>query len=73
MLFEEICDEISLAMKDVIPHPQKAGGTHSGSIRNQGLTDSYVEDWVAVNALAAMRDVICRASNRVFVGLPLCM
>ena len=27
VVFEDICDEISLAMNDVVPRPEKEGGT----------------------------------------------
>ncbi|EJD07464.1 cytochrome P450 [Fomitiporia mediterranea MF3/22] len=30
------------------------------------------EDWVAIPALDITRSIVCRASNRVFVGVPLC-
>ncbi|EJD07459.1 cytochrome P450 [Fomitiporia mediterranea MF3/22] len=29
-------------------------------------------DWVAIPALDTMRHIVCRASNRIFVGVPLC-
>ncbi|EJD07466.1 cytochrome P450 [Fomitiporia mediterranea MF3/22] len=30
------------------------------------------DDWVAIPALDMVRHVVCRASNRIFVGVPLC-
>ncbi|KAL4076426.1 cytochrome P450 [Scleroderma citrinum] len=38
---------------------------------NQNL-DLKDNEWKNVPAAATMREIICRASNRVFVGLPLC-
>lgn len=29
-------------------------------------------EWVTVPGLATMSQIVCRASNRVFVGLPMC-
>jgi hypothetical protein len=29
-------------------------------------------DWTGVKALETFREIICRASNRIFVGRPLC-
>ncbi|EJD07678.1 cytochrome P450 [Fomitiporia mediterranea MF3/22] len=30
------------------------------------------KDWVAVDGMSVMRNVVCRTSNRIFVGAPLC-
>ena len=73
--FEDVCDEIALAMSELIPRPVKEGGMslslHAKTLLTFILPHSY-EDWVAANGLATMRDVVCRASNRIFVGVPLC-
>ena len=29
-------------------------------------------EWTSVPAATSMREIVCRTSNRVFVGLPLC-
>ncbi|EJD07489.1 cytochrome P450 [Fomitiporia mediterranea MF3/22] len=31
-----------------------------------------IDDWVAFPALDMVRNIVCRASNRIFVGVPLC-
>ena len=36
------------------------------------LGDAYIE-WKSVPALDAIRQVVGRTSNRLFIGLPLCM
>ena len=36
------------------------------------LNDAVSADWVAVPAMDTIRKIICRASSRVFVGLPKC-
>lgn len=71
--FEDICDEIARAMNDVIPQSKEDSGKGILWERMKTLiwTPAF-QEWVGVNCLASMRDVVCRASNRVFVGAPLC-
>ncbi|KAH8976597.1 cytochrome P450 [Lactarius hatsudake] len=54
--FEDICEELVLVLEDNIPTTGK----------------DLVIDWVEVPALKTMQRVICRVTNRVFVGAPLC-
>ena len=73
--FADVCEEIDLAFRDQIPKPDKEGGelifcsmlTHMTLMRM-----SCHLDWIAVPALRLMQRVVCRASNRIFVGVPLC-
>ncbi|KAI9436537.1 cytochrome P450 [Lactarius psammicola] len=51
--FEDISDELVLALEDNIPTAGKG--------------------WVTVPALETIQRVICRVTNRVFVGVPLCV
>jgi hypothetical protein len=36
------------------------------------IHDSVVLEWKSITALNSVLQVVCRASNRHFVGLPLC-
>ncbi|OCB86528.1 cytochrome P450 [Sanghuangporus baumii] len=36
------------------------------------LIPARTDEWVAFPALQTMRNIVCRTSNRIFVGLPLC-
>ncbi|KAJ3556992.1 hypothetical protein NM688_g1715 [Phlebia brevispora] len=36
------------------------------------LVPAHPEDWVSIPALATMKQIVSRASNRVFLGLPYC-
>ena len=73
--FADVCEEIDLAFKDHIPKPEREGGelflcrTPLHQTLMQMLCYS---DWIAVPALMLMQKVVCRASNRIFVGVPLC-
>ena len=69
-LYPEIRDEIRLAFDEVL------------DLRDNGefydfifvsITEGGNSDWKSVPALSAIRKVVCRTSNRLFVGLPLCM
>ena len=71
--FEEVCDEIGLAFQDNIPQPAKAGGTGICSQEPSAYAhDPRHLDWVGVYSLVTMQNIVCRASNRIFVGVPLC-
>ncbi len=36
------------------------------------LTLATIAEWVTVNAVKTMQEIVARASNRAFVGLPVC-
>ena len=44
----------------------------SGAIDLLGEVER-ISEWKSVHALGAIRKVVCRTSNRLFVRLPLCM
>ena len=69
-LYPEIRDEICLAFDEVL------------DLRDNGefydfifvsITEGGNSDWKSVPALSTIQKVVCRTSNRLFVGLPLCM
>ena len=72
--FETMCpairDEIATAFDEALD--LKDNGEHGFDMTTVHLPWKRSE-WRSVPALSAVRKVVCRASNRVFVGLPLCM
>ena len=73
--FADVCEEIDLAFKEHIPKPEREGGELDlcRTLRRQALMQIPCHsDWVAVPVVRLMQKVVCRASNRIFVGVPLC-
>ncbi|EJD07458.1 cytochrome P450 [Fomitiporia mediterranea MF3/22] len=72
VLFDDIRDEIVHAFNDLIP--TKNDGMKAVLIDTQAAVNNMalVLDWVAILALDTVRSLVCRASNRIFVGVPLC-
>lgn len=71
-LFDEIKDEISQAFSDNIV--LEGNGTISDLLYqcyDVALTISSIE-WKTFPALETVMPIVCRTSNRVFVGLPTC-
>jgi hypothetical protein len=66
--FNEVREELIMAMDDLIP-------THDDSTwqsPNEGLQFTGNAEWVKVPILETIQRVICRVTNRIFVGAPLC-
>ena len=64
-------DELAVAMHEYIP--AKEDGEHFPAIIFTESHRRYMSaEWLCVNVLEAAREIIARASNRVFVGLPAC-
>ncbi|KAL5492509.1 hypothetical protein ACEPAI_3956 [Sanghuangporus weigelae] len=59
-LFDDVRDEIEHAFNDI---------EHAF---NDLIPAATEDEWIAIPALDTIRNVVCRASNRIFVGLPLC-
>ena len=77
-LYEDIKDEVFQAFEDNIP--TKANGEYCTSVTWCHLLKlcciSYSvldTEWVSLDAMDAVLQIVTRTSNRVFVGLPLCM
>jgi hypothetical protein len=69
--FGDIQDEIMCAFEDVLS--LKGTGAYARTIEpHLLLTCILPPEWNSVTAYSAMLDVVCRTSNRLFVGLPLC-
>ena len=71
VLFPEIRDEIVASFAEVLDL--------TGNGKESRLTSVYCmliwkhSEWKSVPALNVIQRVVCRTSNRIFVGLPLCM
>lgn len=70
-LYPEIRDEIITAFDDVLD--LEGNGKHLVPI-SMPYSQMYgiPIEWKNVPALSSVEKVVCRTSNRVFVGLPLC-
>ena len=71
VLYPELRDEIITAFDDNL-NLNGNGEVFSVTENDRSLMLGDVE-WKSVPALTTMRQIVCRASNRSFVGLPLCM
>lgn len=70
-LIPDVADEVAVAVEDAIP---KTGDRKISFFffTSFGPHSRAAVEWVSVVAFPAMTRVVCRASNRVFIGLPLC-
>ena len=68
-LVPEVIDEIQEAFVEVIPPTE---GEHDDRFCSSVVLNMSV-DWTSVKVLENSMKIVSRASNRIFVGLPLCM
>lgn len=69
-LLPDVVDEIRVATEDSIPiHGDGACRAQAADMHSSA--DQSLE-WISVPALDTMMQIVCRASNRAFVGLPMC-
>ena len=66
--FKDVREELIMAMDDLIP--TREDGAWQCPWR-RGYISQHAE-WIKVSILDTLQRVICRATNRVFVGAPLC-
>lgn len=72
VLFPEVREELAAAFQDaILPTDSKLV---IPDLRSQSLNWCFVPiaDWVPYVAMEALREIVCRTSNRIFVGAPLC-
>ena len=67
--FEEVREELILALNDLIPTDE------DGKWQTRWGKISLIEnaEWVKFPIIETIQRVVCRATNRVFVGIPLCL
>ena len=71
VLYPELRDEIITAFDENL-NLNDNGDVFSVTDNNGSLILDDAE-WKNIPALTTMRQIVCRASNRSFVGLPLCL
>lgn len=69
-IFGEIDEEIHAAFQDYMP--DCGDGTLPFNASRKHNAERYTAEWTPVHVIDVARDVVARASNRVFVGLPVC-
>ena len=71
VLYPELRDEVVTAFDDILD--LKDDGDMFPVIKyNMSLISDNLE-WRSVPVMTTVQQIVCRASNRSFVGLPLCM
>ena len=67
--FVDVQDEIVTAFEQYIP--ANPDGDFVPSLINIFQTDFLIE-WLKISAYPTIMDIVCRTTNRMLVGLPLC-
>ncbi len=62
-------DEISAALHDLVP----ATGGKCATRHQEWRPYEYFLEWVRFQALETFMHIVCRVSNRIFVGVPSCV
>jgi hypothetical protein len=70
--FSDIRDEISECFKDYIP-PTKGELLVMKKCIDHSNSCFHLTDWTPVHLYGTLVHIVCRTSNRLFVGLPMCM
>lgn len=65
--FADVQDEIKAAFEDHIPMSEGTDTRHLS-----GAQPNVTIDWIEVSAYEKILQIVCRASNRMFIGLPIC-
>ncbi len=66
--FADVHDEMKAAFEDNIPMTKSM---ETWQISDTTLADIVI-DWIEVSAYQTVLQIVCRASNRMFIGLPIC-
>ena len=72
MLFQVVYGEVVDALDELVPARESGWSRILKAIIDIYLICHELPEWLKLNAKEAMMPVICRASNRTFVGAPLC-
>lgn len=68
--FPLVRDEVATAFDEWIGNPDGDEYLYQPVPDHASLT--FCSDWIALPAMDLIRHVVCRASNRIFVGVPKC-
>ena len=71
VVYPELREEIITAFDDILDLDDN--GDVLSATKNSGSLISDDVEWKSIPALTSIQQIVCRASNRSFVGLPLCM
>lgn len=73
VVLPDVIDELTVAVPDYIPtHGAGAFPALNSIFMLSPLTRLRDAEWTTVSAMPTMQKIVARASNRVFVGTPLC-
>ncbi len=67
--FKDVREELVMAMDDLVPIHEDSTWQ---SFKQRGYSSHSPAEWIKVPIRETMEHVICRTSNRIFVGAPLC-
>ena len=67
-----VIDELKVAVQDHIPTQGEGMALQSSCGLGSTRTYTSATEWVSVNVKKTMEEIVARATNRAFVGLPLC-
>ncbi len=68
-LFKDVREELVMAMDDLVPIHEDSTWQ---SYKQRGYSSHSPAEWIKVPIRETMQRVICRTTNRIFVGAPLC-
>ena len=71
-ILPDVIDELTAAVQEYIPVQGDGTSDALAIVAFMIADDDDFPEWVTVNAMQTSQMVVARASNRVFVGLPLC-
>jgi len=67
--FKDVREELVMAMDDLVPIQEHSTWK---SFKERGYSSYSPAEWLKVPIRETMGRVICRTTNRIFVGAPLC-
>ena len=67
--FKDVREELVMAMNDFVPILEDSMWQ---SYEQRGYSSHSPAEWIKVPIRETMQRVICRTTNRIFVGAPLC-
>ena len=69
VIFKDVREELVMGMNDLVPIHEDSTWQ---SFEQRGYSSHSPAEWVKVSIQETMQRVICRITNRIFVGAPLC-
>ena len=69
-IYPDMQDEIAATFSELVP--AKEDGKIAPYLQCPDLFTFYHVEWLSVPAYKTIAQIVCRANNRIFVGLPFC-